>query len=129
MALGFGSSRSTTTNNNQNSNSSTSPDSPSSKRAPEKSEMDAAARAKAKLAAGESAFEDDDIAESQAARGRVGARIGGPVAKPINGDQQPPDSDTSSTISVGKQIELESDNAIKYRTCSWPKVQKKTESI
>ncbi|KAK8216626.1 transmembrane amino acid transporter protein-domain-containing protein [Phyllosticta capitalensis] len=121
MALGFGSSRSTTTNNNQNSNSSTSPDSPSSKRAPEKSEMDAAARAKAKLAAGESAFEDDDIAESQAARGRVGARIGGPVAKPINGDQQPPDSDTSSTISVGKQIELESDNAIKYRTCSWPK--------
>lgn len=31
-------------------------------------------------------------------------------------------SDTDSTLSVGKQIELEANNAIKYRTCSWPKV-------
>lgn len=30
--------------------------------------------------------------------------------------------DSSSTLSVGKQIELEADNAIKYRTCSWQKV-------
>ena len=29
-------------------------------------------------------------------------------------------SDESFTI--GKQIEMEADNAIKYRTCSWPKV-------
>ena len=31
--------------------------------------------------------------------------------------------DSSSTLSVGKQIELEADNAIKYRTCSWQKVR------
>ena len=31
-------------------------------------------------------------------------------------------SDTDSTLSVGQQMELEKDNAIKYRTCSWPKV-------
>ena len=31
--------------------------------------------------------------------------------------------DNSSTLSVGKQIELEADNAIKYRTCSWQKVR------
>lgn len=32
------------------------------------------------------------------------------------------DSDDSSGMSVGKQMELEAGNAIKYRTCSWPKV-------
>jgi len=32
------------------------------------------------------------------------------------------DSDTDSSISVGKQMEMEAGNAIKYRTCSWPKV-------
>lgn len=32
------------------------------------------------------------------------------------------ESDTDSTLTVGKQIELEANNAIKYRTCSWPKV-------
>ncbi|KAI9804276.1 MAG: hypothetical protein M1833_007083 [Piccolia ochrophora] len=33
------------------------------------------------------------------------------------------DTDTASqsSTSIGKQIELEADNAIKYRTCSWPK--------
>jgi hypothetical protein len=31
-------------------------------------------------------------------------------------------TDDSSGISVGKQMEMEADNAIKYRTCSWPKV-------
>lgn len=31
------------------------------------------------------------------------------------------DSDSSSGLSIGQQIELEKDNAIKYRTCSWPK--------
>ena len=30
--------------------------------------------------------------------------------------------DTDSAISVGKQIELEATSSIKYRTCSWPKV-------
>lgn len=32
------------------------------------------------------------------------------------------DSDSSSGLSVGKQMEMEAENAIKYRTCSWPKV-------
>jgi hypothetical protein len=27
-----------------------------------------------------------------------------------------------SRVSIGKQMELEADNAIKYRTCSWQKV-------
>ena len=43
------------------------------------------------------------------------SRIGGPG---IVGD-----SDTDSTLSVGKQLELEQSNSIKYRTCSWQKVQ------
>lgn len=30
--------------------------------------------------------------------------------------------DSSSGMSVGKQMEMEAENAIKYRTCSWPKV-------
>lgn len=32
------------------------------------------------------------------------------------------DSDIDSTLSVGKQIELEQTQSIKYRTCSWQKV-------
>ena len=32
------------------------------------------------------------------------------------------DDNSSATLSIGKQIELEADNAIKYRTCSWQKV-------
>jgi hypothetical protein len=32
------------------------------------------------------------------------------------------DDNSSTTLSIGKQIELEADNAIKYRTCSWQKV-------
>jgi hypothetical protein len=30
--------------------------------------------------------------------------------------------DSDESITIGKQIEMEADNAIKYRTCSWPKV-------
>jgi hypothetical protein len=33
------------------------------------------------------------------------------------------DDGSSTTLSIGKQIELEADNAIKYRTCSWQKVR------
>ena len=32
------------------------------------------------------------------------------------------DDATDPSISIGKQMELESGNAIKYRTCSWKKV-------
>lgn len=33
-----------------------------------------------------------------------------------------PAIEDSGSDTVGKQVELESDNAIKYRTCSWQKV-------
>lgn len=29
---------------------------------------------------------------------------------------------SDESITIGKQIEMEAGNAIKYRTCSWPKV-------
>jgi hypothetical protein len=32
-------------------------------------------------------------------------------------------SDEDASISIGKQIALEADNAIQYRTCSWQKVR------
>jgi hypothetical protein len=32
------------------------------------------------------------------------------------------DDSSDQSITVGKQMELEAENAIKYRTCSWPKV-------
>lgn len=33
------------------------------------------------------------------------------------------DDMSGEDISVGKQMEMEADNAIKYRTCSWQKVR------
>ena len=39
------------------------------------------------------------------------------------------DSDTDSAMSVGKQIELEATSSIKYRTCSWPKVNNRFRLI
>jgi len=44
------------------------------------------------------------------------SRVGGPVPGIVG------DSDADSALSVGKQLELEATNSIKYRTCSWPKV-------
>lgn len=44
------------------------------------------------------------------------SRIGGPIPGIVG------ESDTDSTLSVGKQLELEQSNSIKYRTCSWQKV-------
>lgn len=38
-------------------------------------------------------------------------------------------SDVESAVSVGKQLELESENQIKYRTCSWQKVNRMFLSI
>ena len=32
------------------------------------------------------------------------------------------EADQDSQLSVGKQLELEATNSIKYRTCSWQKV-------
>ena len=48
--------------------------------------------------------------------GRRGSRISGVARRDMD------DSDDAS-LSIGKQIELESGNAIKYRTCSWQKVR------
>jgi len=47
------------------------------------------------------------------------SRIDKAVTKPIGATDLP---DDSSGMSVGKQMELESANAIKYRTCTWQKV-------
>jgi hypothetical protein len=49
---------------------------------------------------------------------KVGGRIA-PVLPHLRGYNF--ESDASSDI-LGKQIELEEGNALKYRTCSWPKV-------
>ena len=45
------------------------------------------------------------------------SRVGGPISSIVG------DSDVDSTVSVGKQLELEQTNSIKYRTCSWQKVE------
>jgi hypothetical protein len=51
--------------------------------------------------------------------GRRMSRIDRPIADPIIGGGD----DTDSSLSVGKQMELEAGNAIKYRSCSWQKVR------
>lgn len=61
-------------------------------------------------AAKEGAFAYDP--EVQDGKGRKMSRIGGAGIG----------SDSDSQLSVGKQVELEASNAIKYRTCSWQKV-------
>ncbi|KAL8689890.1 MAG: hypothetical protein Q9218_004539 [Villophora microphyllina] len=56
-----------------------------------------------------------DVEKTQE-RGRKMSRIGGPKDIGVG------DSDADSEdMSVGKQMEMEASNAIKYRTCSWPK--------
>ncbi|MCJ1318669.1 hypothetical protein MMC15_003999 [Xylographa vitiligo] len=52
--------------------------------------------------------------EKQGESGRKLSRVGGTG---VLGD-----SDAESEMSVGKQMEAESMNSIKYRTCSWQKV-------
>ena len=54
-----------------------------------------------------------DVEKTEEHNGRKMSRVGGGVLG---------DSDSGSMMSVGKQMELESSNAIKYRTCSWQKV-------
>ena len=50
-------------------------------------------------------------------------RIDGPITKPIGGENVLNDDATDSDVSIGKQMEKEAGNAIKYRTCSWQKVR------
>jgi hypothetical protein len=54
--------------------------------------------------------------EKNGPKERKMSRVGGPIPGIVG------DSDADSAMSVGKQLELESTNSIKYRTCSWPKV-------
>ena len=50
------------------------------------------------------------------------SRIDRPVTKSISGDVPTDDDATEISVTVGKQMELEAGNSIKYRTCSWQKV-------
>lgn len=61
----------------------------------------------------------DETYDPENSMGRRMSRIAKPVAA---NDHVPLGSDTESTVSVGAQIEMEKENAIKYRTCSWQKV-------
>ena len=58
---------------------------------------------------------DAEKQSTEVGGGRRMSRIGG-----VN--RQDMASDDEQSISVGKQIEMESGNAIKYLTCSWQKV-------
>jgi len=71
-------------------------------------------------------YNGDEAYDPENPMGRRMSRIGKPVA---TNDHVPPGSDTESTVSVGAQIELEKENAIKYRTCSWQKVRKKQNCV
>ena len=49
--------------------------------------------------------------------GETGGRKMSRIAGVLGGE-----SDQDSQLGVGKQLELEATNSIKYRTCSWQKV-------
>ena len=66
-------------------------------------------------------------AEKQEGSRRM-SRIDRPIAQPIVAGGESDDLEVLQT-SVGKQMELEQDNAIKYRTCSWPKVIRHSLSL
>jgi hypothetical protein len=55
----------------------------------------------------EKSYEKDKAYDAEAAAGN-------PI--PMN------DGSSDASFSIGKQIEMEANNAIKYRTCSWQKV-------
>lgn len=63
---------------------------------------------------------DEYDLENGGSKERKMSRIDKPIAAGIVGGG---DSDTDSSLSVGKQMEMEAGNAIKYRTCSWQKVR------
>jgi hypothetical protein len=56
-------------------------------------------------------------------KGRRMNRIDGPITRSIAGENALADDSTDASVSIGKQMELEAGNAIKYRTCSWQKVR------
>lgn len=114
MALAFGSK-----NNKKQSESSSSP-------SPSTSEKPTSAAAMGKdgyygdFAPSQNAAENGG---SKAAPRKM-SRIDAPVTKPITGNTGvDDDSSTDNDVAIGKQMELEAGNAIKYRTCSWQKVR------
>ncbi|KAK3626511.1 hypothetical protein LTR56_019784 [Elasticomyces elasticus] len=70
-------------------------------------------------------FGGDEEKGRQSSKARKMSRIDRPITKSIgamnNGSDLTSDDDTDPSISVGKQMEMEAGNAIKYRTCSWQK--------
>lgn len=68
---------------------------------------------------------DTEKQGGQPAGARKMSRIDRPVTKSISGSvagrDMVDDDMTDTSVSVGKQMELEAGNAIKYRTCSWYK--------
>jgi hypothetical protein len=63
-------------------------------------------------------LEDYDVENGSLGSRRM-ARVEPPL--PRRGGERTPD-DSSAEFSIEKQLEKESDNAIKYRSCSWYKV-------
>lgn len=68
-----------------------------------------------------------DAEKQQSNAGRKMSRIDRPVTKSISGNlagrrSVDGDMESEASVSVGKQMEMEAGNAIKYRTCSWQKV-------
>ena len=68
-------------------------------------------------------FSGDTTAAERGGVKRKMNRIDGPITKPIGGENVLGDDATDSDVSIGKQMEKEAGNAIKYRTCSWQKVR------
>lgn len=66
---------------------------------------------------------DQTSAENGGAKSqpRKMSRIDAPVTKSITGEGQLDDDATDNSVAIGKQMEMEAGNAIKYRTCSWQK--------
>ena len=58
-------------------------------------------------------LKDVEMQDEARRESRVGGPLKGPTA--LQGDDL-------SVLSVGKQMELEAGNSIKYRSCSWQKV-------
>lgn len=68
-------------------------------------------------------FSGDQTAAESGGRHKIKMnRIDGPITRPITSENALHD-DVDDSVSIGKQMELEADNAIKYRTCSWQKVR------
>lgn len=65
-------------------------------------------------------FKQDPERQGSQAPRKMSRLTAAPVTKSIGGVAG--GSDDGADISIGKQMEAEAGNAIKYRTCSWQKV-------